>query len=159
MNKKNYDQKPITKKDYIVVEESPNEALVYDSASNKLHMLTPVATTVWKNCDGKTSVSEIARKLNAELDDELREDITWLALEELDKSGLLEHSVTIPQDTISRRALMKTIGLAVAVSLPLVTTLIAPSAAYAQSGGMGMSGEMGGEMGMSGEMGGGVGMM
>lgn len=134
MNKKDYEQKPGAKKDFIVVEESPNESLIYDSSKNKLHVLTPVATTVWKSCDGKTSVSEIAHKLKAELNNDLGEDVTWLALEELEKSGLLENSVDIPRDSISRRAMIKTAALA--ISLPLVTTLIAPSPARAQTGGM-----------------------
>jgi len=129
MNKSKYEQKPLNKKDFIVVEESPNEALLYDSAKNKLHVLTPVATTVWKSCDGKTSVSEITRKLKADLNNELGEDVTWLALEELGKNGLLENSVNIPRNSVSRRALIKTL----AVSLPLVTTMIAPSPARAQS--------------------------
>jgi Coenzyme PQQ synthesis protein D (PqqD) len=131
MSKKNYEQKPLTKKGFIVVEESTNETLIYDSAKNKLHILIPAATVVWKSCDGKTSISEIASKLKAELSDELGEDVSWLALEELEKSGLLESSLTIPQESISRRALMKTAALTVA--LPLVTTVIAPSPAYAQS--------------------------
>jgi len=133
MNKSKCDQKPLTKKDFIVVEESPNEALIYDSAKNKLHILTPVATTVWKSCDGKTSVSEITHKLKAGLNNDLGEEVTWLALEELEKNGLLETSVNIPQETISRRAVLKTAALTVAVSLPLVTTLMAPSPAHAQS--------------------------
>src|SRR5262249_51710290 len=140
------------KKDFIVVEESRNETLIYDSANNKLHVLTPTATAVWKSCDGKTSVSEIASKLKAELNDEIGEDVTWLALEELDKSGLLENSVSIPQGGVSRRALLKTAALTVAVSLPMVTTLIAPPPARAQSDdddkGMGMGWDMGMGMGM-----------
>jgi len=137
VNKRNYEQKPLTKKDFIVVEESLNEALIYDSAQNKLHVLTPVATAVWKSCDGQTSVAEIASKLKAELNDELGEDAAWLALEELEKNGLLENSMNIPRNSISRRALIKT----AAVSLPLITTMIAPSPARAQS-----VGQMGGMM-------------
>ena len=129
MNKRNYEQKPLTKKDFIVVEESLNETLIYDSDKNKLHVLTPVATTVWKSCDGKTSVSEIARKLKAEMDNEFGADVTWLALEELEKNGLLENPMNIPRNGISRRDLIKT----AAVSLPLITTMIAPSPARAQS--------------------------
>ena len=138
MNDSKYEQKPCAKKDFVVVEESPNEALVYDSSNNKLHVLTPAATAVWKSCDGKTSVSEIAGKLKAELNDDLGEDVTWLALEELEKCGLLENSVNIPQESVSRRALIKT----VAVSLPLITTLIAPSPARAQTGAGGAGGMM-----------------
>lgn len=134
MDKKNYEQKPLTRNDYIVVEESPNEALVYDSTRNKLHVLTPIATAVWKNCDGKTSVSEIAHKLKAELNNELGEEVAWMALDELGKNGLLEHTVKIPRDNVSRRDVIKTL----AISLPLVTTLIAPSPTRAQTGGMGM---------------------
>ena len=154
MDKNNYTQMPLTKKDFLVVEESPNEALIYDSARNKLHVLTPIATSVWKICDGKSNISAITRKLNAELNHELSEDVTWLALEELEKSGLLETSLNIPQETISRRAMVKTAVAAVAISLPLVTTLIAPSPARAES--RGGSDDMS-EMDDMGGMGGGMG--
>lgn len=138
MGKRNYEQKPLAKKDFVVVEELPNEALVYDSAKNRLHALTPIATTVWKNCDGKTTVSNIADKLKMELNDELGEDLTWLSLEELEKNGLLEIPVSIPKTDISRRDLIKRAALAATISLPLITTLIAPSPARAQSVGVGM---------------------
>jgi hypothetical protein len=135
MDKRDREQTPLSKKDFLVVEETPNEALIYDSVKNKLHALSPEATTVWKNCDGKTSVSDIARKLKPELSQELSEDVTWLALEELERSGLLEASVSVPQESVSRRAMVKTAAMAFAVSLTFVTTLIAPTPARAQSGG------------------------
>jgi hypothetical protein len=132
---KDYLQKPLTKvgNNHIVVEDLPNEALIYDSSKNKLHALTPIATAVWKRCDGKTSVAEIVRQVEADLNKELGEDVTWLALEELEKNGLLETPVSIPSDSMSRRAMMKTAALAFAISLPLVTTMIAPTPARAQS--------------------------
>ena len=131
MHSKNYDQKPIAKKNFVVVEESPNEVLIYDSSINKVHVLTPVASAVWKNSDGNTSVSEISRKLEAELQNDGGDNLTWLALEELEKSGLLESPLNIPQNVVSRRSMMKT--AAAIAALPLVTTIIAPTPALALS--------------------------
>ncbi|MGH9839624.1 MAG: PqqD family protein [Blastocatellia bacterium] len=133
MSKQNLTQTPLSKKDFMVVEEMANEVLVYDTAKNKLHVLNPAAAAVWNHCDGKTGVSEIAGKLGAESDGRINEDLTWLALEELGKSGLMEGTVDVPQDHISRRAMIKKAAAAAALALPVVTTVIAPSPARAQS--------------------------
>ncbi|MGH9839623.1 MAG: PqqD family protein [Blastocatellia bacterium] len=130
-------QTPLSKTDFMVVEEMANEVLVYDTVKNKLHVLNPVAAAVWNSCDGKTRVSDIAGKLGAESAGRINEDVAWLALEELEKNGLMESTVDVPQDHISRRAMIRKAAAAATLALPFVTTLIAPSPARAQSDGGG----------------------
>ncbi len=133
MSEQNLTQTPLSKKDFFVVEEMANEVLVYDTIKHKLHVLNPTAASVWNSCDGKTGIPDIAGKLNAGSDGRINEDVTWLALEELEKNGLMEGTVNVPQDHLSRRAMIKKAAAAAALALPLVTTLIAPSPARAQS--------------------------
>jgi hypothetical protein len=39
------------------------ELVVYDSSSNALHHLNPVATIVWQQCDGEQTVDAIVERL------------------------------------------------------------------------------------------------
>ncbi|MBA3352846.1 MAG: PqqD family protein, partial [Blastocatellia bacterium] len=56
----NNTQCPIARKNGLVVQEVPDEVLVYDLETNKAHCLNQSAAMIWRSCDGKNSVSEIA---------------------------------------------------------------------------------------------------
>jgi len=45
----------------IVVQEMPDEVLVYDLDSNKAHCLNQSAALVWKSCDGTNTVGDIVK--------------------------------------------------------------------------------------------------
>lgn len=129
---------PIARKASLIVQELPDETLVYDQQTDKAHCLNATAAFVWKHCDGQTSVHEIARLLKAELRTPADEEIVWLALDRLEKSKLLAEPLERPahMDLISRREVGRRLGLVgvLAVGLPLVTTIIAPQAAASASG-------------------------
>ena len=57
----NNSQFPTARKSGLVVQEVPNEVLVFDLESNKAHCLNETAAMVWKSCDGETAVPEIAK--------------------------------------------------------------------------------------------------
>ena len=63
----NNPQYPIARKNGLVVQEVPDEVLVYDLDTNKAHCLNKTAAAVWQSCDGKTSVPEIAKFLSSEM--------------------------------------------------------------------------------------------
>lgn len=59
---------PRAKKDKaLVVQELPDEALVYDRSRQQAHYLNAAAALVWKHCDGKMKVTEMAQILQEEL--------------------------------------------------------------------------------------------
>ena len=124
---------PEARRDGLVVQELSGEVLVYDLRRNKAHCLNSTAALVWEYCDGKTSVTGIARAIEGRVNGPVEEDLVWLGLEQLSKSNLLRERATIPTQNLglSRREVMKRIGLAAAVALPVVTSIIAPSAAQA----------------------------
>jgi hypothetical protein len=134
MSALNEQTKPLARSEGLVVQELSNEVLVYDLERDKAHCLNQTAALVWKHCDGKNSVSEIAQILAKESGLPVEQEVVWLALDQLGKAQLLPDKVTKMPDNLrnSRRALLKKIGLATAIALPAVTSILAP-AAYAQA--------------------------
>lgn len=111
------------------MQELPDEVLVYDLERHKAHCLNPTAALIWKHCDGRTTISEMVRLLEKSLETSVDEDVVWCALSQLEKDHLLGDKVAWPvgMERISRRTLIRRVGMA-AVLLPLVTTIVAPTA-------------------------------
>jgi hypothetical protein len=120
-------QFPVARKSGLVVQEMPDEVLVYDLNTNKAHCLNQTAAKVWMASDGKTSVSQIA----ANLGKGGNEDLVWLAIDQLNETNLLESKVASPFGNQSRRDVIKKIGLASLVALPVIASLVAPQNALA----------------------------
>ena len=116
----------------LVIQEMPEEVLVYDLNTNKAHCLNQTAAFVWKKCDGKNSVSDIASLLENEFKTPVQDDLVWLAIDQLSKDNLLETTkIASPIAGMSRREVVKRIGLASVIALPIVASLIAPTTALA----------------------------
>jgi hypothetical protein len=115
----------------LVVQEMPGEVLVYDLASNKAHCLNETSATVWRACDGSTSVEEIVKEFEKNAGAKVTEDLVWLAIDQLSENGLLEAGITPRFAGQSRRDVLKKIGLASIVALPIVASLVAPKNAMA----------------------------
>jgi hypothetical protein len=128
---------PIARKASLIVQELPDEVLVYDQKTDKAHCLNATAAFVWKHADGKTSVREIARLLKTQLKTPADEEMVWLALDRLEKAKLLAEPLNRPAGMalVSRREVGRRLGLVgiLAVGLPLVTSIVAPNAAQAAS--------------------------
>ena len=124
---------PRARKEGLVVQQLADEILVYDQERFKAHCLNHPAALVWKHCDGKKTASEIAQALRHEVGSPVDEELVWLALSQLGKSRLLTEQVMMPegQAGISRREVMRRVGIAAAVALPVVTSILAPRAAQA----------------------------
>ena|SRR5438309_2950745 len=126
-------QAPLARNEGLVVQELPDEVLVYDLDRHRAHSLNRIAAMVWRHCDGKTSVAEMATLMNQDLGLPPDEELVWLALERLGRARLLRGRLTPPAKapSPSRRALMR--SLALAGGLSLVTSIIAPEAHAAGS--------------------------
>lgn len=119
---------PLSRKDDLVVQELNGEILIYDLRENKAFCLNETSALVWQACDGTKSVAEIGHKVGGE-------DIVWLALDELKKERLIEGESVPPSkfDGMSRREVIKKIGIGSMIALPVVASLVAPPAAHAIS--------------------------
>ena len=124
---------PRMRKQGLVVDDLPDEVLVYDLERDQAHCLNRTAALVWRCCDGNTAAPEIARRLKVELDAPFNEELVWVALEQLEKQNLLDHSISIPSQftRLSRRQMIRNLGLAAAIAVPVVTSIVAPTAVQA----------------------------
>ncbi len=124
-------QNPIARKAGLVLQEMPDELLVYDLDTNKAHCLNQTSAFVWKACNGKNSVSDISRLFGTDAGNSVPEDLVWLAIDQLSQNNLLENKVSPKLNGQTRREVIKKIGLASVVALPLVASLAAPSSVLA----------------------------
>jgi hypothetical protein len=128
-------QYPQRRKSDVIVVELDSEVLIYDQKTNKAYNLNKTSAMIWELCDGKHSLSEIScilgEKLNAAVDDGL----VWLALEQLRETDLVENEVALPESLtgLSRRQAIRKVGLAAVITLPFISSMIAPIPAHAAS--------------------------
>ena len=122
----------------VVAEPIDGEVLVYDLERDRVHRLNRTAALVWSHCDGQRTVGDLTTLLQAELDPVADEDLVRLALDHLSAARLLEHSRPRPADQVrtSRRQFVRKVGLvgSLALLLPVVTSITAPTVAQAASG-------------------------
>lgn len=126
---------PITRKDDLVIQEVGNEVLVYDLKTDKAICLNETSAFIWKRCDGQTSVKEIAQALEKKIGKPVNEELVWFAIDQLSKENLLiEETKSVKMfEGLSRREIIKRVGVTTAVALPLVSGLVAPVAAMQTS--------------------------
>ncbi len=123
---------PVARQRDLIVEELPDEVLVYDLISDKAHCLNRTAALIWKNCDGEKNEAEIAAVVEQELKSPVSVPVVLLGLKELAGYDLLQaETVELPSAIVSRRRLIQNLGLAAALSLPLIMSISAPTAAGA----------------------------
>jgi hypothetical protein len=126
---------PLARQESLIVKELADETLVYDLKTDQAHCLNQTAALVWNNCDGRKSVSEIAGLLQKKLQAPIDNQVIWMALDQLEEFKLLERPVLRPPHIagMSRRQMVRAMGLAAAVALPLITSIVVPTAAQAAS--------------------------
>jgi hypothetical protein len=120
------------------VETLDGELCIYDWQRMEVHNLNPTAARVWELCDGQTTPQQMATQLPGDLTPAQAEELVWLSLKRLEKAHLLENKVVQPagRQVYTRREMLKGLGVA-AVMLPVVSSIVAPGPAAAQSGGGG----------------------
>jgi hypothetical protein len=126
---------PLCRKENIVVQDIDGEILIYDLIENKAYCLNQTSALVWQACDGKRSVAEITDLLGKQLNSEVKEDVVWLALDQLSKESLIQQEYRLNErfSGLSRREVIRKIGLASVIALPFITSLVAPLAIHANS--------------------------
>src|SRR5215210_3189650 len=110
---------PHARRAKLVVRELIDETLVYDVEGHRAHCLNRTAALVWELCDGERTVSLIAGQVGERLSADVPEEVVRLALEQLADRGLLAPCDSRPEpapDLVSRRAMVRRLGLAAAVA-------------------------------------------
>ncbi|MCA1589637.1 MAG: PqqD family protein [Acidobacteria bacterium] len=124
-------QYPTARKSGLVVQEMPDELLVYDLDSNKAHCLNQSAAIIWRSCNGYNSVADIAKLVESDAGGKVSEDFVWLAIDQLSENALLEHELRAGFAGQTRREAIKKIGLASVIALPVIASLVAPETVLA----------------------------
>jgi hypothetical protein len=121
--------KPSARKTDIVSQTSSDGgSLLYDLKRNRAFHLNDVSTQILNRCDGRHTIDEIAADLSTS------PQIVKVALVDLVRERLVEEDLEIPKS--GRREMLRQLAAAGFVAaLPMLTTVIAPSAVRAQSAG------------------------
>jgi len=124
---------PRARKDGLIVQNLPDETLVYDLERDRAHCLNQTAAFVWRHCDGRANAKEIARALNHQTKQPVDEKLVWLAIDQLGRNHLLTETPALPPHVtgLNRREVMRALGLTAAVAIPVVASIIAPLPAQA----------------------------
>ncbi len=115
----------------LLIDELPDETLVYDRKRHKAFCLNRTTTLVWRRCDGKTAPDEIARVIRddivptAPVDAETACNLVRLALARLDAADLLVNSPEATGAVYSRRELARNLARVAGVVTVLLPTVMA----------------------------------
>lgn len=127
---------PQARRSDLVIQELGEEVLIYDLKSNKALSLNVTSALIWQLSAGEKSVAEIAKEVAGKFNSPANEDLVWLALDQLRKENLLKNGseIIMSYTGATRREVIRRIGFASLVTLPVISSLIAPTALHAQSG-------------------------
>lgn len=122
---------PIARTENLLVQNLDKEILIYDLLTNKAYCLNETSAIIYQACGSKTSFDALKRKYK------FTDEIIFLALDELKENNLIAGNqyLVSPFTGMNRREIIRKVGLASMVALPVISSLIAPVAANAASGG------------------------
>lgn len=131
--------RPVARVNGLITEEVDGELLVYDAQTDVACRLNGSAALVWRNSDGKRTVSDLVAVLSEELGDLADEDMVMVALDHLAEHGLIESGYD-PREAnaarVTRRRFIRRVGVvgAASMAVPVVHSMVVPTPAAAQSG-------------------------
>lgn len=128
---------PQSRKQQILTQRVGEELVIYDERTHDAHRLNGTAAQVWEMADGVRTVPELATALrtnlatggHAAIEAEESETLVRLALEDLDRAGLLVRAIPPITESMTRRQML----VVAAALLPVVASIVAPTPAMAQS--------------------------
>lgn len=126
---------PRSRKANLVVQEMDDEILIYDLNSNKAFCLNQTSALVWQLSNGKRTTAEISELISKQLETNAGEDLIWFALDQLKKEKLIENEAELDNyfAGMSRREVIRKVGMGTMVALPIIAGVVAPIAAEAQT--------------------------
>ena len=119
----------------ILVQTVGSELLIYDLTIDKAFCLNETSSLIYRLADGTRTIREISDSMSKNLKTLVSEDFVLLALLELEKENLLEERFEMANSFshFSRREMVRKVGFASMIALPVVATMIAPTSANAAS--------------------------
>jgi hypothetical protein len=118
----------------MITRQLKDELVLYDRDTNRAFCLNRVAGEIWMLCDGETTIEEIIEHFQKIGEPEINQNIIYLTLQKLQHLGLLKIGLQVEHLTSRyRRAVMKKLGIAATMALPVVTAIVVPTPAEATS--------------------------
>jgi len=120
----------------LIVEEVSSETIIYDPQSHRAHCLNRIAGSIFRQCDGRTGIPEIGRRLSDAIGLPISKDIVNLGLRQLASRGLLVAKHESAKKHPSRRKMITDLAVAGTVTaalVPAITSIVAPTPAMARS--------------------------
>ena len=127
---------PKSKDSNMLVQSIEDELMLYDLERNVAYCLNKTSAMVYQLCDGQRTITEISGLMSKQLKSKVSEEFVWLALDGLRKDELLVNNNEISSQFMgmSRREIVRKVGLASMIALPIIANITAPQAAAANSG-------------------------
>lgn len=127
--------KPVSRQSNILLQNLEKELLIYDLQNHRAYCLNPPSKMVFQLSDGSKTALEISEAVSRKLDVLFGEDLVWLALHDLERKDLLVNGKEFTDQLagLSRRKMIKRVGLASMAALPIVASVVAPPAVHALS--------------------------
>lgn len=125
------DQVWISRKEEIVERVIDSEVLVYDLKTDQAHSLNKSASILRNICDSKKTLDEIVHEFERETNQTNAEEIVKVGLNELIERDLIHGDMI--KNALDRRKLLKKTALVGAAALPVVMSIVVPTAVQAQS--------------------------
>lgn len=122
---------PEAREDQLLCKELGDELVVYDLRRDEALCLSAATASVWRHCNGKTEIPELAELLSTDTGLPVDQDLVLVALDRLTAKGLLRSSERL-REVPSRRDIALRLGLAAGL-LPVILSLPAPTLAQTAS--------------------------
>ena len=113
--------------DGLVQQEVDDELIIYNTSTHKAHNLNKTAKAVFEMCDGNHSFEEIRKKVFGK--DPGGKTQLAFTLSDLQEKDLLQTK----HEKISRREMIKRVGMASVIAFPIISSIVAPAASNAAS--------------------------
>jgi hypothetical protein len=128
-------RRPRARTEALVMKQTGEELLVYDLERHRAHCLNRAAALVWAKCDGERTVEEIAEGVGKEMSETVNGEWVTFALRQLEESNLLSAKYGFRNELagISRREMARQLGWGAVAAVPLVSSILAPTAQAASS--------------------------
>ena len=120
---------PAVRTSDIVIQNLNNEILIYDLKNHQAYHLNETSAAIYQSCNGNTTFDELKNRT------EFTDELIFLALDQFKAQNLLVESENYSSvfEGLSRREVIRKIGLSTITVLPLVLSITAPTPAAAAS--------------------------
>ena len=119
---------PKARTENLLEQNLEKETLIYDLLIDKAFNLNETLSIIYKACGQNETFDDLKQKHR------FTDDFIYLALDELKRENLLAEDYQSPFANVNRREVIRKVGLATMLALPLIAGLVAPTAANAASG-------------------------